>query len=504
MAITKLVLTKTPYRAFKYLTREKDGADTKRVLYYDTIGIMPGSFDFMYQQFKKVWKRAGKMNWMDKNGAVFGMDGGTAHNLAILTVTSYSDDDFPRQPDGGYTEEQIFEAMEMTRKAHARMGYTQVFLVAQCDGKGGYLHIHGFANMVDPITHKTLRESMINCYRFRTLSDIVLKEHGRIPLDPSKDNKLSQEERKKRDGKIPADAWVFDEVLKNNIYEVLDEGITSRDEFVQKMADREVEVTIEKHENGTEGIKYKMIDESHKSKRSRRRKGSTLGSDFMLGSIDATIEETKLKEVAEVEIFTKEDEKRLRFLQEQRLSVQPGPFQDAIRARYTPEIDELKAKRDRVREAARLEEEPADIPKKTKKPSGKKSTVKEVEEEVTAPKVTRKKEERKGRRPEDEVHEVPTVKPLAETFFSETTRRGYRPDWFEEKEEEKAKSSVETIEPIEEIEIEPEPEKSEVEKRKDAAIARAVAKYESILNSREEFYVPRGSVEEGDNKSIEV
>ena len=45
---------------------------------------------------------------------------------------------------------------------------------------------------------------------------------------------------------------------------------------------------------------------------------------------------------------------------------------------------------------------------------------------------------------------------------------------------------------------------TEDEKRK-AEIARQVKlKYVSILNSREEFYVPEGSVEEGDSKSIEV
>lgn len=504
MAITKIDLTNTAYRSFRYLIREKEDATTRRVLLYDTIGIMPGSFDFIYQQFKKVWKRAGKMNWTDKSGAVFGMDGGKAHNQAILTTTSFSDEDFPRQPDGSYTEEQILKAMDIVRTTHERMGYKQAFLVAQCDGKGGYLHVHGFVNMVDPITHKTLRGSMINCFKFRAISDIVLKEHGLTPLDPSKDNKLSKAERDKRAGKIPKDAWVFDEVLKNKIYEVLNEGVSSRDEFTQKMFDRGVEVTISENEKGSDGIKYKMVDESHKSKRSRRRKGSTLGTDFMIENIDTVIEETKLKEAAEVVVFTKEDERELRSWQDTLAKTPVGGANDMIRNIAQRKIDELEAKRDRVREAVELEEESIEIPKKNKKPTGKKSTAEKAVEEVAAPKVTRKKEERKGRRPEDEIHEVPTVKPLAETFFPETTRRGYRPDWFEEKEEEKEETSVEIIEPIEEIEVNPEPEMTEAEKRKAAAMERARAKYESILNSNDAFYVPGGYQKAEEEKTTEV
>ena len=81
---------------FRYLFKENSESNKDRVLHYDTIGIVPGSNEFMFSQFAKVWKRADKLNWIDKEGAVFGKDGGRAHDQAILTITSFSEEDFPK------------------------------------------------------------------------------------------------------------------------------------------------------------------------------------------------------------------------------------------------------------------------------------------------------------------------------------------------------------------------------------------------------------------------
>ncbi|MBQ6439984.1 MAG: relaxase/mobilization nuclease domain-containing protein [Mogibacterium sp.] len=155
---------------FRYLFKENSESNKDRVLHYDTIGIVPGSNEFMFSQFAKVWKRADKLNWIDKEGAVFGKDGGRAHDQAILTITSFSEEDFPKQPNGSYTDEQVMAAMDIVLETHKEMGFPQVILVAQNDGEGGYLHIHGFANAVDPVTNKTLDKQYSNYRSLKRMS----------------------------------------------------------------------------------------------------------------------------------------------------------------------------------------------------------------------------------------------------------------------------------------------------------------------------------------------
>ena len=483
MAVTKLVLSKTGYRAFKYLTKEKDGSASQRVLHYDTIGIVPGDYDFMFDQFKSVWRKASKFNWVDQNGAVFGLDGGRAHNQAILTITSFSNEDFPRQPGGGYTDEQILRAMDIVRTTHEEMGYKQAVLVAQCDGDGGYLHIHGFVNAVDPITHKSLVNNARNYKKFRAVSDRVIQQFGLKPVEKDKANVLTKEERDKRAGKIPKDKVLFDEVLKDKIYDVLREGVSSRDEFIAKLAAKDVEVKINETKNGMDGVTYVMFDDTGEKKRNRRRKGSKLGTDFMMEHVDEIIEETRLKEAAEAEVFTKEDARALRSWMETLAKTPAGGANDMIRNIAQSKIDELKAKRDGVKRFADEENEEAlrEEKREAKKPE-KKQTVKPDEIEPT-PRRRRKPEERKGRRPEDEVHEVPDVKPLRDLSTSYINRAGEYISWLERLDDKKEKDeaaelAAETLE----VASTEEPVMSEKERRKAEALAKAQANYRRIFD----------------------
>ena len=482
MAITKLNRSKVGIRSFRYLFKESSETNKDRVLHYDTIGITPGSNEFMFSQFAKVWKRADKLNWIDKEGAVFGRDGGRAHDQAILTITSFSEEDFPKQPDGGYTDEQIMAAMDIVLETHREMGFPQVILVAQNDGDGGYLHIHGFANAVDPVTNRTLDKQYSYYNRFRAITDKVIQQFGLTPVESSKANVLTKEERDKRAGRIPKDTVLFDEVLKNKIYSVLDSGVQSRDDFVTRLAVEGVEVTITENENGTDGIKYVMFDDIGDKKRNRRRKGSKLGTDFMLDHIDEVIE------VSKKSVFTREDERRLATLRSMRDSVPAGPFHDSMTAKYDEEIKELKAKRDGA---------------KPKKVEPKKEQVIEPKREETAePEIerrhVRKPEERKGRRPEDEVHEVPDVKPLNISVFDREVKKVTETPWIFEDEEE-----VEVAESAEQVAApEPEPELTEAEKRKLEMVAKAKAKLRDALNANDNFYIP-GGLPEKDDKAVE-
>lgn len=483
MAITKLTRSKVGIRSFRYLFKENKGSDKKRVLHYDTIGIIPGSNEFMFSQFAKVWKRADKLNWMDREGAVFGKDGGPAHDQAILTVTSFSEEDFPRQPDGDYTDEQILMATDIVLETHRRMGYKQVILVAQCDGKGGFLHIHSFSNAVDPVTNKTLDKQYSNYNKFKAISDKVIQEYGLVPVKINKANKLSKAERDKRAGRIPKDTVLFNEVLKDKIYSVLDGGVQSREDFVTRLAAEGVEVTITEHENGTEGILYVMFDDTGDKKRNRRRKGSKLGTDFMLDHIDEVIEASKKS------VFTKEDERRLATLRSMRDSVPAGPFHDSMTAKYDEEIKELKAKRDGAK------------PKKVE--PKKEQVIEPKREEAAEPEIerirVRKPEERKGRRPEDEVHEVPDVKPLNISVFNREVKKVTETPWIFEDEED-----IETAESTEQVVApEPEPEMTEAERKKNEMAARAKAKFDRILDSNELFYQPGGLSAQKDDRSKE-
>ena len=472
MAVTKLDLSKTGYRAFKYLTKEKDGSDSKRVLYFDTIGVIPGSYDFMYDQFKSVWKKASKLNWVDSNGAVFALDGGKAHNQAILTITSFSNEDFPRQPGGGYTDAQILAAMDIVMKTHVKMGYKQAILVAQCDGEGGYLHVHGFVNAVDPITHKTLVNNMRNYKRFRAISDKVIQDYGLKPVEKNKANILTKEERDKRAGIIPKDTVLFDEVLKEKIYDVLGEGFKSRDEFIQKLAARDVEVEIKENKDGPDGITYRMFDAYGLKQRMRKRKGSKIGTDFMMEHVDEIIEEAELKEAAAAVVFTKEDERALKSWMETLERTPAGGANDMIRNIAQRKIDELEAKRDGVLQFAKEENESTSAQKKESE---------KIEEAAPVPRVRRKPEERKGRRPEDEVHEVPVVKPLKEMVPVRETRPVPEAPWLERLGEEKEKEEKKEAAEIAEIAAEPEkpeePVMTAAQRKKAEVLAKARANY---------------------------
>ena len=425
---------------------------------------------------------------MDREGAVFGKDGGPAHDQAILTVTSFSEEDFPRQPGGDYTDEQILMATDIVLETHRRMGYKQVILVAQCDGKGGFLHIHSFSNAVDPVTNKTLDKQYSNYNKFKAISDKVIQEYGLVPVKINKANKLSKAERDKRAGRIPKDTVLFNEVLKDKIYSVLDGGVQSREDFVTRLAAEGVEVTITEHENGTEGILYVMFDDTGDKKRNRRRKGSKLGTDFMLDHIDEVIE------VSKKSVFTREDERRLATLRSMRDSVPAGPFHDSMTAKYDEEIKEFKAKRD----GAKI---------KPKKVEPKKEQVVETKrEETVEPEIerrrVRKPEERKGRRPEDEVHEVPDVKPLNISVFDKEVKKVTDLDWFFEDEEEAIETDApEVTEQV--VAPEPEPEMTEAERKKIEMAARAKAKFDRILDSNELFYQPGGLSAQKDDRSKE-
>ena len=192
----------------------------------------------------------------------------------------------------------------MKQKADSTTSYMSI-LVAQCDGKGGFLHIHSFSNAVDPVTNKTLDKQYSNYNKFKAISDKVIQEYGLVPVKINKANKLSKAERDKRAGRIPKDTVLFNEVLKDKIYSVLDGGVQSREDFVTRLSAEGVEVTITEHENGTEGILYVMFDDTGDKKRNRRRKGSKLGTDFMLDHIDEVIE------VSKKSVFTREDERML-------------------------------------------------------------------------------------------------------------------------------------------------------------------------------------------------
>ena len=504
MAVTKLLLSKLGFRAFNYLVREKENSKIKRVLAFDTIGIMQGAYDYMFNQFKSVWKRAGKQNWIDPSGAVHAMNGGRAFNQAILTIISFSNEDFPRLPGGGYTEEQILEALEIARKIHEAMGYKQVFLVAQCDGDGGYLHVHGFVNAVDPVTNKTLVNNDRNYKRFRAISDKVIQDFGMKPLDPEKKNILSPEERAKRKGTIPADKVLFNEVLKDKIYTVMEEGFTSREEYIEKLAAVGVEVEFRQEKKAPEGIVYQMYDEYGEKHRTRKRKGSTLGTDFMLQSVEMVIEETKMKEEANAEEFTEEDARKLRSWTETLNKTPAGGANDMIRNIAQSKIDELEAKRDRALGISRDESEVKNSPiiEEPKPKKTEKQVTEEIEEKTPVPASRRKKEERKGRRPEDEIHEIPIVKPLRDPDPYYGNGRGTDISWLErfedekEEHEETAEVAVGTV-PIEE------PKMSEAQRRKAEERDRARAKFMEALQSNDAFYQPGGLPDQKDDKSAQ-
>ena len=501
MAVTKLLLSKLGLRAFNYLVREKENSKIKRVLAFDTIGIMQGAYEYMFNQFKSVWKRAGKQNWIDSSGAVHAMNGGRAFNQAILTIISFSNEDFPRLPGGGYTNEQIQEALEIARKIHEAMGYKQVFLVAQCDGDGGYLHVHGFVNAIDPVTNKTLVDNDRNYKRFRAISDKVIQDFGMKPLDPEKKNILSPEERAKRDDKIPADKVLFNEVLKDKIYTVMEEGFTSREEYIEKLAAVGVEVEFRQEKKAPEGIVYQMYDEYGEKHRTRKRKGSTLGTDFMLQSVEMVIEETKMKEEANAEKFTDQDARDLRGWRE---TLSSKDANDMVRNFARRKIDELEAKRDKAMGISRDESEVKSDPiiEEPKPKKTEKQAVEEIEEKTPVPAGRHRTEERKGRRPEDEIHEVPVVKPLKDPDLDCGVRSGYDVPWLErlddetEEQEETAEVAVETV-PIEESEISP--EMSEQERRK----AEVLANYKRLYNqlaSREGVILSGGAPMERDEQ----
>lgn len=501
MAVTKLLLSKVGFRAFNYLVREKKNSKTKRVLAFDTIGIMQGEYDYMFNQFKSVWKRAGKQNWIDPSGAVHAMNGGRAFNQAILTIISFSNEDFKRQSGGGYTEEQIQKALEIARKIHEAMGYKQVFLVAQCDGDGGYLHVHGFVNAIDPVTNKTLVDNDRNYKRFRAISDKVIQDFGMKPLDPEKKNILSPEERAKRDGTIPADKVLFNEVLKDKIYTVMEEGFTSREEYIEKLAAVGVEVKFRQEKKAPEGIVYQMYDEYGEKHRTRKRKGSTLGTDFMLQSVEMVIEETKMKEEANAEKFTEKDARALRSWRE---TLSSKDANDMVRNIAQRNIDELEAKRDKAMGISRDESEVKSDPiiEEPKPKKTEKQAVEEIEEKTPVPASRHRTEERKGRRPEDEIHEVPVVKPLKDPDLDYGVRSGYDVPWLErlddetEEQEETAEVAVETV-PIEE------PKMSEAQRRKAEERERARAKFMKALQSNDAFYQPGGLPDHKDDKSAQ-
>lgn len=488
MAITKLTLSKSGYRSFWYLAGRN--AEEPRYLDYDTIGVIPGSMEYMFNQFKKVWKRADKENRYAGDGTIYNKDGGTAHIQAIRTVTSFSEEDFPRQPGGGYTDEQVAKALEMTRTAHERMGYKQAVLFAQCDGKGGYLHVHGFVQAVDPITHKTLTGKYVYYNRLRAISDEVLKENGLTPLEKSGRNILTTEERYKRDDKIPKDTVLFDEDLKNKIYEVLDEGFVSRDEFVSKLDKRGVEVKF--REDG-DGITYLMNDRTHKNNRKRRRKASKLGPDFMALNIDAVMEVSKAKAAEESGIFTEADARKLESL-EAMLKGTSEDSSDLVVGLLKKDIEKLEAKRDGKK------------PKKEKKKADVAEAAPEVTEEVEpAIKVSTKKAPEKRKKPEDEIHEVPDVKPLDNPYDNLYYKSGLTPPWLERKEE-ALSEDYEEEEIIESEEEVTEVEMTEEEKEKAEALKRAARHYIMIrdgLNSLDGVEIFDGVTEKIDDKSME-
>ena len=527
MAVTKLLLSKSGRDTFYYLVREKEGSTVKRVLAFDTIGIMQGDYDYMFNQFKSVWKRAGKLNWKDSNGAYHSMNGGRACIQAISTIISFSNEDFPRLPGGGFTEEQRLEALEIARNIHEEMGYKQVFLVVQCDGVGGYLHVHGFVNAVDPVTEKTLSDSFRNYKRFRFVSDKVIQQFGLKPLDPDKENVLSPEERAKRKGDIPKDQLLFNEVLKDKILAVLNKGFTSREEFVDKLAAVGVKAEFQQEKNGKkgpEGIVYHMFDEYGKKHRNRKRKASNLGTEFMLQNVELKIAETLLKveghaesveenketftekTIQEVETnvetveeneetFTEKDARELQSWIEYLNRTPVDGENDMTRNVMQRKIDELEAKRDKALGITKEKEKPE--PKKTEKPVAEK-----IDERTPIPSSRRKTEEHKGRRSEDETHEVPIVKPLRDPDPYYGYGRGTDVPWLERLEDEK-----EEQEEITEVALEPvnpvEAKISEAQRERDEKWAEANAKYLEILNSNDDFYVPGGLPKQKDDKSVE-
>ena len=151
------------------------------------------------------------------------------------------------------------------------------------------------------------------------------------------------------------------------------------------------------------------------------------------------------------------------------------------------------------------EESEAEIVPTKEKPEPKKTekhAAEEIEEKTPTPSSRRRTEERKGRRPEDEIHEVPIVKPLKDPDPYYGKGRGTDISWLERLEDEKEEHE-ETAEVAGEP-IPPEDLKmSEAKKRKAEKREQARAKLIEALNAREEFYIPGGLPDKKDDKAIE-
>lgn len=162
--------------------------------------IDTGNAEGLRMQFAHIWDLAGR----DRLGSI----------QTYKRVISFSENEIsPDDPD--WADKAISIGIDIFEKL---MPDTLYYLVAQKDGKGGKVHLHGVNNAVHTSTLKALSGRETSKSIFQRVAEEVAEEHG-IELDAGKDHskRKKKEAKKKQEHQKETEGYSWMEDLQERI-----------------------------------------------------------------------------------------------------------------------------------------------------------------------------------------------------------------------------------------------------------------------------------------------
>lgn len=274
MAIVTSSSSRKSIALVRYVLSDKVNQRRERYVFASGVGgCIP---EYAEQQFRAVRARAGKSKGFVQAYHVI-------QSFGQSELDPDNTDDWSRAHDLGRA------------LAKDRFPGRQVLVVTQRDGEAGCLHNHLVVNSVETLTGKSLNSSLVKHKVLAEFHDDLLARHNftqTVELKKARERRNWAEIIQQREGKY---VWTID--LKERIRRALEDNTyTSFDDFITVC--EALDVDVQQRGQSGRGVTYALGERDKETgelviKPGYKRRSSRLGTDFMMGAIEAGIERNK-------------------------------------------------------------------------------------------------------------------------------------------------------------------------------------------------------------------